>query len=487
MKETMLKVIRESGKKVFLVENNSLYTYKELLDMTYVFCKAIYDNGYRKILIALPQGFYAYSMILAAYFSNATFCIINTDLPEERKVFIARQFNPDIVVFKNDEFWNYFDIPKKNIDNLSEGVANDNVNRGDIQCFNNNTIYVSFTSGSTGKPKGCAIKRAAVERIVPWAVRKFGLDSNTVWAQYTPLYFDMSLIDIFGSVYIGARLITFSDIIKKLRPGSLIRQHKITFLNIVPQVIDIMIKSGQLNYEICKSVRTIRFGGDKVYKRTLDDIFEILPEVKVISTYGPTETTFFCTYKVVDKSCYEKYCTNILTIGAPIPGSSINLIDVDNGIGEIIISGENVGFGYIGKEQLGYKRISINDKECIVYHTGDYATKVDENYFFYGRKDLQIKISGQRFNLIEIEYALKEINCSDCVAVLKNNDIVCYIVDKEESIETECLNEKIKNMIPDVFLPKYYIKINEIPYNANGKIDRKRLFDEVGEYLCTMK
>jgi acyl-coenzyme A synthetase/AMP-(fatty) acid ligase len=285
----------------------------------------------------------------------------------------------------------------------------------------------------------------------------------------------MSLIDVFGATCLGASLVAFSTMPEKLRPGTLIRKHSITFLNIVPQVIDILNKAGQLNQEYCKSLSTIKLGGDKVHISTMEQLFCIMPELTVILTYGPTETTIFCTLGKVNRDSYKNYATDILTIGKPIPGCNIILDNPVDGIGEIVIYGECVGLGYIGKEQIGYDSTEIDGKICRFYRTGDYAKEIQGYYYFCGRRDSQIKINGQRFSLIEIEAALKKAGCDECAVVYFKSIITCFYVDNKHILNEVTLNEYIKQYIPEIFLPKHYMPMNSLPYNANGKIDRAKL------------
>lgn len=476
MKVSLLHSIVQNLDKPFVLGNDNSYSYGDLINSISKLNTLLYYNNYQKVLISAPQGFYSYSSILASYLTNATFCVINQDLPLERKTYIINQFEPDVIFYQaSTNLYSDRNIATVNLESINYHEIENKLFETDFPCFDNEIIYVYFTSGSTGTPKGCRIKRDAVEKLVLWAIKEFGLTSGDIWGQYTPLYFDMSLIDVFGATCLGATLVPFSTVADKLRPGNLIRKSKITFLNIVPQVIDILTKAGQLNYEYCQTLSTIRFGGDKVYRITLDKLFDILPNLIVVSTYGPTETTFFCTYMKMNRTNYKDYSTDIVTMGLPIPGCHIELESVVNGIGEIIIYGENVGLGYLGTEQLGYDSKEINSKNYRFYRTGDYAKKINDCFYFCGRKDSQIKLNGQRFSLVEIEATLKNAGCDECAVILFNNNIIAFYIDNKKQLNADKLNENLKQFIPEIFLPKQYISMEKMPYNANGKIDRIKL------------
>jgi len=476
MKTILLQSIRKNVDKQFILNHGIRYLYKDLFNFLVNLNNSLFTNNHQRVLISMPQGFYAYGSILASYLTNATFCFIAKDLPLERKAHIINQFKPDVILTQNDaSISNFNTIPIIDFGDTNYLVNLSNPSETIFSCFDSEIIYVYFTSGSTGFPKGCCIKRISVEKIVLWAIKEFELTGNDIWGQYTPLHFDMSLIDVFGATCLGASLVSFSTVADKLRPGNLIREHKISFLNIVPQVIDILIKAKQLNNEYCQSLSTIRFGGDKVYTCTVEKLFDILPKLIIISTYGPTETTFFCTFMKMNQQNYKNYSTDILTIGEPIPGCKIELENVDNEIGEIVISGEYIGLGYLGSEQFGYNSIEIDGITHRFYRTGDYAKIIQNFLYFYGRKDSQIKINGQRFSLLEIEVAAKKCGCEDCAAIYFNNMIVCFYIDSNKSLGNNRLNELLKTYIQEMFLPQKYISMDQMPYNANGKIDRLKL------------
>lgn len=476
MKVPLLHSILQNLDKPFVLNDENSYSYRDLINLLSKLNTLLYYNNYKKVLISVPQGFYAYSSILASYLTNATFCVINQDLPLERKTHVINQFEPDVIFSQaNTNFYSDRNIPKVNLESINYHEIENKLIETDFPCFDNEIIYVYFTSGSTGTPKGCRIKRSAVEKLVLWAVKEFKLTSDDIWGQYTPLYFDMSLFDVFGVTCLGASLVSFSTTADKLRPGNLIRKYKITFLNAVPQIIDILNKTGHLTNEYCKSLSAIKLGGDKTYRNSVELLFDIIPDLTVILTYGPTETTIFCTYKKVNKSNYNEYSTDILTIGKPIPECNIKLENMIDGIGEIVVYGECVGLGYIGKGQAGYNSIELHGKPTRSYLTGDFAKKINDCYYFCGRKDSQIKINGQRFYLGEIETTLKIAGCDECAVVFLNNNVIAFYVDHKKQLKIENINEKIKQYIPEIFIPKQYISIEQMPYNANGKIDRIKL------------
>jgi acyl-coenzyme A synthetase/AMP-(fatty) acid ligase len=91
------------------------------------------------------------------------------------------------------------------------------------------------------------------------------------------------------------------------------------------------------------------------------------------------------------------------------------------------------------------------------------------------RKDFQIKHMGHRIELGEIETAvssLDEISMNCCLYDEKRSKIVLFIA---ENLELDYINEKIGHLVPEYMLPNRLIKVDKMPMNANGKIDRVKL------------
>ena len=86
---------------------------------------------------------------------------------------------------------------------------------------------------------------------------------------------------------------------------------------------------------------------------------------------------------------------------------------------------------------------------------------------------------GRRIELGEIEKAvssLQEISVCCCLYDKITHQIVLYI---EDDLEKSYINHKISKLVPDYMLPNRVVKLDKIPINANGKIDRAVLSEEM--------
>lgn len=334
--------------KVFTIEGNKEFAYADLLKMVRCVHTVLRNHGFSRILVCGKQCFFSYASLIGIYLAGGTFCVLNEDNPKDRKQFIIDKFMPD--VYLGEKLLDLqTDIPQYKYDDIYSMTEYDK-ETGNF--CNNEILYVSFTSGTTGVPKGCVISRKAFEHFCEQAVKIFKFSDEDVCAQYVPLSFDMSLIDIFGGVLKNVTLVAFELNSYKLRPGKYLLKHKITFLNVVPHFITILENGGDFDEEHLRYLRMIRFGGDKVSREYMNKLFKYNRNLEIVSTYGATETTCFCLYKILTKENYESLCTTHAVVGKPLDGWMVSLENVDSsGVGNLVIYGDYIGEGYLGEKK----------------------------------------------------------------------------------------------------------------------------------------
>jgi len=159
----------------------------------------------------------------------------------------------------------------------------------------------------------------------------------------------------------------------------------------------------------------------------------------------------------------------MVPIGKPLPGNEVK-INEDN---ELLISGCQVTKGYINGV-MPQKFIKQNNK--IWFKSGDIVEYYNDVFICKGRLDTQVKISGHRVELSDVEANLtryiKGIKQAVCI-LNKNNIFAALIVD--EKISIPLIQEELKQYIPKYMIPKRMRILKEFPINKNGKIDRKSL------------
>lgn len=445
--------------KIAYIDTKGFYTYFDLFEKVSMLNDYFVFHNIKKIAIYMEKSFSAYSLILAAYLSKVTFSVWNTYLPRNRIDYYYDVFKPDMVFIENKVysiFSNCLLVEQVFVNSFSS--TRDFIVRDD-----NELAYVLFTSGSTNLPKGCKISYYSLDLLIEKSTVEMNVNENDVYGQYAPFYFDMSILDIFIVPYVGATLVAFSTFSERLRPGNIIYNNQITFINSVPQMYDILERGKQFGVEILASLKQIKIGGDIVKKRLLDKIFDILPKINVYVTYGPTETTVFCMIVKLNKENYTKFCDKYkVSLGEAIDGYSIIKLTKEK---EIMISGPCVGLGYMSGDNDNF----ITENNQVFYLSGDFAEIKNGMLFFVGRKDEQAKINGNRINIVEIETVLFQHDVESAAIVVGSQIILFYVSKKHKE---DRIRDILNNEIPSYEIPSLIIRLKRLKYNANGKVDK---------------
>ena len=190
-----------------------------------------------------------------------------------------------------------------------------------------------------------------------------------------------------------------------------------------------------------------------------------------------------CCYYKVER---EFELDEAIPIGRPFANTEILLLKEDNTpagqgeTGEICIRGTSLTLGYYNnfeKTNEVYVQNPLNTAYPeLIYRTGDLG-KYNEygELVFVSRKDYQIKHMGHRIELGEIEVnvnMLDGVKISGCIYDGQNGKIVLYYVGDMEEKELITL---LKDKLPRYMIPNFVRRLEQMPFTANGKIDRVTL------------
>jgi len=460
---------RKYDETIVVDERMRQWTYAELTKYALFAKEYFIKNKIKIVMITLPQGFYAYSVIWGAYLAGITFCPVTIGVPDERMKYYENELRPDLKITP-DNAETFFSNPDSSYEFL---------NRNEIVPAE--TAYIIFTSGSTGQPKGVKIPREGLHNFLNWSTVEYGIGKDDIWGQYSNIGFDLSLCDIFTAVICGAKLVPFESKGEKLMPGLLIKNKKITFWHSTPSVIDMLQQANHLTQKNLQDMKAMSFCGEKLYPSQLELLFQAKPDLVVYNTYGPTEGTIFCTYICLTKETYRDQCEKTVSIGAVIPGYGMIVNQEKDGLGEIVITGSNIGIGYLNRDNNApgspYRLTQIGTQLLNTYHTGDYAYYINNKIFVFGRKDSQGKIMGNRVDLSELDLQLRNFGCSSAHSVFNNKKIVSFIV--IESFSEKAIRDFLSRYLPSYYLPHKIIQRENMPYNASGKIDSIQLIQSI--------
>jgi amino acid adenylation domain-containing protein len=357
--------------------------------------------------------------------------------------------------------------------------------------------HILFTSGSTGTPKGVVITHSNVVHFLRWAIKYSGLGSSDRISGHSPLHFDLSTFDIFGTLAAGAQLHLVPPELNVLpnRLAQFIRSSELTQWFSVPSILNYMAKLDVVRLNDFPALKRLLWCGEVFPTPALVYWMKRLPKVTFTNLYGPTETTIASSYYTLPK-CPENDKAPI-PIGRECEGEELLVLDEElrpvspGEVGELYIRGVGLSPGYWRDPEKTRAAFLPNPQGTgpadRIYKTGDLARVGEDSLVYYlGRADSQIKSRGYRIELGEIETALSALDVlreSAVVAVptegFEGNVICCaYVPVSSAQVTMAGLRKQLSRVVPAYMLPSRWKAFDKLPQNANGKIDRRKLKEE---------
>lgn len=340
---------------------------------------------------------------------------------------------------------------------------------------NREVAYMMYTSGTSGEPKACVVLQKGIVRLVK-NTNYMQLDETTRMMSGSSMAFDASTLEIWGTLLNGGTLALMDtdDMMTAQKLEEFTRRYDINTMFITTALFNQLMDSDPT---ILGTLRELATGGEKMSEKHAKLFMDNHPNTKFMNVYGPTENTTFTTFGEVD--------LNRITLGKPITNSTVYIMNGGElapiGLyGELVTGGEGVARGYYKNEELTKKVFVKNPFGAgVLYRTGDKARFLPNGEIeFAGRIDHQVKIRGFRIEPEEISKKVQEIeNIVSCVTVIDGEKkIKAYYVASKEMDNTEIF-DILKEKLPDYMVPRYYMQLDEIPVNINGKTDYKKLPD----------
>jgi len=351
--------------------------------------------------------------------------------------------------------------------------------------------HILFTSGSTGDPKGVVITHTNVMHFVEWAVRYFGISNSDRVSGHPPLHFDLATFDIFGAFAAGAQLHLVPPESHYLLPNKLtefIRVSELTQWFSVPSVLNYMAKFDVVRPNDFPTLRRLLWCGEVFPTPALVHWMKRLPHVTFTNLYGPTETTIASSYYTMPGCPMDNQPT---PIGTACDGEELLVLDsqrnpVPRGeVGDLYIRGVGLSPGY-WRDPVKTSSVFFPYQNDRIYRTGDLARLGEDGLvYFVGRADTQIKSRGYRIELGEIESALNTLTeLKECAVValptygFEGNQICCaYVTQNDCHLRHAEIRNKLSRLLPTYMLPSRWQNFSQLPKNANGKIDRRKIQD----------
>ena len=344
------------------------------------------------------------------------------------------------------------------------------------------------TSGSTGTPKSVALNHRSFIDFTEWAICTTGIGDGEVIGSLSPIVFD---IYSFEQSMLNANSSTIVEIQDTLaafpaRILPMLQERGVTYLFWVPTIMVNIANMDLLGRFDLSALRHVWFAGEVFPTKQFNCWRRSLPRVQFINLYGPIEITLDCTYFIVDREIPDG---EPLPIGVPCRNTDILILNEEDRLcgpneeGELCVRGTSLALGYYNnpeKTAAAFVQNPLNHSYPeTIYRTGDLAAWNERGeILFRGRRDTLIKHSGYRIELGEIEHmAVNTLGLvkNGCAVYDYAKKEIVFFYEMPEEIPAAQMRKRIGEVFPKYMIPGRYVRMDELPRNTNGKIDRLRL------------
>lgn len=352
-------------------------------------------------------------------------------------------------------------------------------------------LYTLFTSGSTGTPKGVQVPDRTLSNLLQWQAEAGGLGAAAVTQQFSMLSFDVSFQEVFGTLCGGGRL-------HLVRPGwrqdvpALLEQLESAGVEriFMPYVaLQLLAEHGVHLGRFPSRLREVIVAGEQlVCTEAVRQWFAGLPGVRLFNHYGPTET------HVVSSLCLDGdplRWPERPAIGAPVANALLRVVD-EGGLplppgraGELLIGGLMATCCYLGAAASDTGRFVELPELGLFYRTGDRARFDDEGVLHYlGRTDQQIKLSGHRVELAQVEAALmRHPQIVGAVVTHDGKELVACLQCREKAPSVTELAAHLSALLPAFIQIRRFRELDTLPHTPSGKLDRANALRAPGREL----
>ena len=473
------QVVKAHPENLAVVDKDAKYTFGQFDELTRNLAGALHAKGLGAedfVAVLVPRNAFMAIAAWGVIRSGAAFQPLDPTYPQERLEYMVNDSGAKLL------------IADKNLRNLLPNYNGDVIFTDEIADLKaadfiadarpENALTMIYTSGTTGKPKGCVLENRNLAAFYDNHAKIMEMDENTRVASYASFGFDAGVMDVVATPLSGGTLYVIPDEIRLDMPKieEFYIANGITHGFMTTQLGRMFAQSTK-----CKTLKAFTVGGEKLVPFTPQESF------RFINGYGPCETmAYICHHVVTDNSPVQSIGT---------PSDNIKLYVVDKyrrlvpvgAVGELCISGCQVGRGYLGLPEKTAEVFVENPFEKghkgygRMYRTGDVVRLLPQGELEYvGRRDGQVKIRGFRVELTEIEEVIRRFDGIDDATVAAFDDpaggkfVAAYVV-SQDTVDIAALNAFIASEKPAYMVPATTMQIDAIPYTQNQKVNKRAL------------
>jgi len=354
--------------------------------------------------------------------------------------------------------------------------------------------YILFTSGSTGRPKGVPIRQRNLQ---PWLrnmINRYQTRPGIRFSQNCDLSFDASLF-FFAAWWSGGTVVVPQNA-DLMSPADYAADKRITHWFLVPSIVDIAQRLGTLDERSAsRLLRYSVFGGEQLTLQHSETWLRVFPRTEIDNGYGPTELTITCaSYRLPgDPGDRPRTSNGAVPIGQVYPYLEHVVLDESGHAaaeGELCVRGSQRFDGYLDPSDNADRFVIFDGIRAIPheggpvsprhwYRTGDVVRTEQGQLLCLGRLDDQVKVSGYRVELGEVETAVRRhLGAAQAVAIALTSpggSSVLAVAHTGEALDAQDAIRRLRAHLPVHAIPRRFLPLTELPVNVNGKVDRWRI------------
>lgn len=496
--ETIIDLLQETAKRIpnspAFVTESSVHSFEDLAIASAALASQLIsqlDTGAR-VLIFADRSFDAAVAMLGTLYAGMVCVPILREHPDDRVREIVRISGATGAVAESVDL-----IRAGRIEGLTvlPALGHPLKEIAPVKVSSNEPAYILFTSGSTGTPKGVSVAHYSVVNLLrALDLRIYGSPTTPIRISVNaPLGFDASMKQFF-QVTLGKTLIPIpADV--RTDPVALmdyVEKMQISALDVTPTILKAMIAVG-FGSQPKGLPRTILVGGEAIDQSLWDNVSR-WRGCEVWNVYGPTEATVNTLVARVRNTPYP-------TLGFPLESIHVAAVNAKGyeiptgAVGELQIGGAGVALGYLGASPKEDGNFTQNSSGARSYRSGDHVRRLaDGSYEFIGRKDEQVKLTGQRLELGEIRSRILDQEDVANAAVLLDKRIegsprlVAAVTARRlpdqrfADISAVSVSSALRSTLPSFMVPQAIVVVEQIPMTPQGKLDRLKLLKLIDEH-----
>jgi D-alanine--poly(phosphoribitol) ligase subunit 1 len=478
----------------------AVYTYRQLFEDGFLLADHIAASTppLARVGIFAARSYIAYVGVLASILSGRAYVPIEVKFPETRQREIVRQSGCSYVFVDPATEPRLIEISRV-LDRTAIATKETDLHRlrasarpkPALPTFSDDSApaYVMFTSGTTGIPKGVLVTRNNLTSYLDGFANIASVFPGERCSQFFDLTFDLSVHDMLCTWTSGGCLCVPSAVDMIDLPGFALRNRLNCWFS-VPSVVSFAERMKRTKPNQLTDLRLSLFCGEPLPTSIAATWSSVAPNSEIWNLYGPTEATIAVTAHRFNPNAAA--AAAVVPLGRPWRGSGVGILKgaenivSSEGTGELVLRGNQISSGYINnEEQNRTKFIPIKAIDGLLhrwYRTGDLVELAAEGDLrFLGRIDDQVKVQGYRVELLEVEAALRSAAQATEVAAVAwplsdggpASSIVGFVC--SSTATDRKIVESCRQQLPNYMVPKKIIFVDSLPYNTNGKLDRRAL------------